>query len=66
MFVDANSLLVRRAWGAHPCRLRVWRELHKAGLLHLLDFEDDQEDDDEVRWVCVSVVSRNGHTHAGF
>lgn len=49
----AMRLLVRRAWGAHPCRVALWRGLHRAGMLQALDFEpsleEGQEDGDECR-----------------
>ena len=51
-------LLVRRAWGAHPCWVALWRGLYRAGMLQTLDFEPSSEeegqegqegDDDECR-----------------
>ena len=32
-----HSFLVRSAFGGHPARLRVWKDLYKNGLLQLLD-----------------------------
>lgn len=43
----AMRLLLRRAWGAHPARVELWRGLHRAGMLHALDFDDEHDDEKE-------------------
>lgn len=43
----AMRLLLRRAWGPHPARVGLWRALHRAGMLHALDFDHRVEAEEE-------------------